>query len=120
MESSTIAYVFDFVAGFWIIKSIVLRSKRVIKDESRTYYGGNALVLRAQLSAFYDGWIGLIFLAVATLLHLFHFSMNPCWALLLIALAHISAILISKFYIEKKIALLMKEEYPIPVDKNTK
>ena len=110
MSSSELGYIVDFLAGFFIIQSIVLRSKRHIKVESSTLWDGNPLIYEAQLKAFWDGWIGVTLLCIGLFLHLFHFEMQVIvfWISTLLS---IIAPCIFTFFIQRRIKKEVRDEY---------
>ena len=111
MESSELAYAFDFLAGVWIIQSIIFRSQRHIEVESQSIWDGNPLLHESQLKAFSDGWMGTVQLFIGLLLHLFKFDVEACIGLFVIGIALFLSILV-KMIIEKKIEKKMEKIYP--------
>lgn len=76
MLSSQLGYILDFIAGFWIIQSIIFRTYRHIEVESQDLWDGNPLTHKAQLDSFWDGWMGVMQLFIGLILHLVHFEIN--------------------------------------------
>lgn len=110
-DSSSLGYILDFLAGFFIIQSIVLRSKRHVKVESSTLWDGNPLIYEAQLKAFWDGWIGVTLLFIGLVLHLVHFEIQIYIFLISTALSVIAPCGFT-FFISRTIKKEVRHEYP--------
>jgi hypothetical protein len=110
MESSALGYVFDFIAGFLIIQSIILRSTRHIKVETSSLWDGNPLLYETQLKAFWDGWLGVLVLFVGLILHLIHFALPLCMGLVTVGMT-IVLCSIARHLLEKHIAAEVRKEY---------
>jgi len=110
-DSSSLGYILDFLAGFFIIQSIVLRSKRHIKAESSTLYDGNPLVYESQLKAFWDGWIGVVLLFIGLFLHLIHFEIHV-YIFLISAALSVTVPYVFTFLIKRTIKKEVRHEHP--------
>jgi hypothetical protein len=110
MSSSELGYIIDFLAGFFIIQSIILRSKRHIKIESSTLWDGNPLLYEAQLKAFWDGWIGVALLLIGLIFHLIHIELDTLFSIISISLS-IGIPSTFRFLIRYKIEKDVRKEY---------
>ena len=110
-NSSSLGYIIDFLAGVFIVFSIIFRSRRKIKVESDTLYDGNPLVYESQLKAFWDGWIGILLLLAGTVIHIYHFDMEPSRFVSIITLILI-LLTIARFLISSITEREVKKRYP--------
>jgi hypothetical protein len=111
MDSSDLGYILDLIAGFWIIQSIILRSKRHIRKETAIFWDGAPFIFEAQLIALWDGWFGVIQLLVGTIFHLYHFELGQK-TLIIVVLGIIIVSIIFRLFIKKIILRQVKKDYP--------
>jgi len=116
MSSSILGYILDFLAGVFIIQSIIFRSQKHIETETQPVWDGNPLLHESQIKAFRDGWIGALILFAGLLLHIIHFEISVYIGalivseiLLILVLIH----LISKRKIEAKMSKRYGSTYDI-------
>jgi len=110
VDSSALGYIFDFLAGIFIIRSIVLRSKRHIEVEASTLWDGNPLLYESQLKAFWDGWLGVVTLFIGLILHLYHFEFPLSTGLLTIGIT-ILLYIVAIYLLNKRIATEVRKVY---------
>jgi hypothetical protein len=111
MESGIIGYILDFVAGFWVIQSIILRSKRTIRSETQTYWDANPFLYESQLKAFWDGWLGIVLLFIGLLFHLYHFSVSVCKGITIIGVIVLASV-IFRIIIAAYILKAVRKQHP--------
>ena len=110
-DSSSLAYILDFLAGVFIIFSIIFRSRRQIKTEAETLYDGNPIVYESQLNAFWHGWTGCGVLFAGTFLHLLHFEIEPRQFALTLTLILIILVVIKRV-IKRSVEAEVQKRYP--------
>ena len=76
ISTGSIGYIIDFIAGLWIIRSIILRRQKHIDIESQQLWAGNPLQHEGQLKSFSDGWVGGIQLFIGLIFHLREFEIQ--------------------------------------------
>jgi hypothetical protein len=58
---------FDIYGSFWLVKSIIWRSRKQIELETGTYFDNNPYALISQIGSKWSGWYGFTFLALGFL-----------------------------------------------------
>lgn len=98
----TLAIITDIYGAFWLAKGIILHSRRQIKLESTTFWGGgNLYLIAAQIEARYYGWCGFSFLTLGFLGQILVQNYNTNISLTFLILYVLGLILIGYFFNKK-------------------
>ncbi len=110
MISGELGYILDFIAGFWIIQSLIFRSKRHIYHETTPLWNGNPLVYESQLLAYTDGWWGVFLLFIGLIFHLFRFEFT-IFISVCITITTVLVSLVFHFFARKWVEKEVRKEY---------